>query len=161
MARSLFAPRRLSVAALLTICVALGIGPARALQFWPVPGPVIAEFDPPDPDWLPGHRGVDLAAEPGAAIRSPRPGVVQFVGSVGGVPIVVISHGVVTATYLPATTELGVGDSVVAAVSFAQVAEGDHCAVTCLHWGARANGRYVDPRILLGDYQVVLTPVTD
>lgn len=136
-------------------------GAAHAMQLWPVPGPVIAEFDPPDPDWLPGHRGIDLAVEQGVSIRSPRAGVIQFAGSVGGTPIVVVSHGVVAATYLPATTTLSVGDSVSAAMVFAEVSEGDHCMVACLHWGARANGRYVDPRILLGEYEVVLTPLTD
>lgn len=136
-------------------------GPALAVQIWPVPGPVIAEFDPPDPDWLPGHRGIDLAVGLGDPIRSPRAGVIQFAGSVGGTPIVVVSHGVVAATYLPATTALSVGDSVAAAMVFAEVGDADHCVATCLHWGARANGRYVDPRILLGEYEVVLTPLTD
>lgn len=143
------------------VAAAAGATPATAAALWPVPGPVVAEFDPPDPDWLPGHRGIDLAADVGDPIRTPRHGIVQFAGSVAGTEVVVIGHGAVSATYLPAVTSSQVGDPVAAGTVIAELGTGSHCPQSCLHWGARANGRYVDPRILLGDYEVVLTPVTD
>lgn len=158
-------PTKIRVTTAVTLALALAgagsIGSAQALTVWPVPGSVIAEFDPPDPDWLPGHRGVDLSARLGEPVRSPRAGVVQFAGDVAGTPIVVVAHGVVLATYLPVTTTAQVGQAVAAGDVIAEVASGTHCQVECLHWGARTHDRYVDPRILLGQYRVVLTPPTD
>ncbi len=137
---------------------------ARAAVLWPLPGALIAEFDPPDPDWLPGHRGIDLVAAPGEQIRSPRSGTIEFAGSVGGTPVVVVAHGVLRATYLPATplSPLEAGHAVSAGQAIAEVADdGTHCPRACLHWGARAHERYVDPRLLLGHASVVLTPLAD
>lgn len=155
---------RLLVTAVTVASLALSpvpAGPAAAATLWPVPGAVIEEFDPPYPDWLPGHRGIDLAATIDEPIRTPRAGVVQFVGSVAGTDIVVIGHGTLSATYLPAVTDLPEGAPVSAGQVIARMAAGTHCSRPCLHWGARANGRYVDPRLLLGTYEVVLTPVMD
>src|SRR5690606_7535553 len=36
----------------------------------PVDGPVVRRFAPPPEPWLPGHRGVDLAAAPGAVVHA-------------------------------------------------------------------------------------------
>ena len=155
-------PARL-VAVLLVAALAPGTVTLRAngQTLWPVPGPIIAEFDPPYPDWLPGHRGIDIATAPGQPVRTPREGVIQFAGVVAGTPVVVIGHGVLAATYLPATTALAPGVPVVAGQVFGEVGSSDHCLRTCLHWGARAHGRYVDPRLLLGRYRVVLTSLVD
>lgn len=135
---------------------------AQADPFWPVPGPVVSDFDAPDPDWLPGHRGIDVQAPPGTAIRSPRPGTVTFAGTVGGVAVVVVSHGVLRSTFQPARATSAVGSRVAAGDVVAEVVSaGSHCAITCLHWGARVNEQYVDPRLLLGSITVVLRPVPD
>src|SRR5690606_40755166 len=53
---------------------------------------VIAPFDPPEHDWLPGHRGVDLDAAAGEPVRSPAPGVVTFAGPVAGRDVLVVTH---------------------------------------------------------------------
>ena len=68
----------------------------------PVPGDVIRPYDPPDKPWLPGHRGVDLAAGPGSVVASSADGVVHFAGSVAGTPTVSVMHadGIRT-TYQP------------------------------------------------------------
>lgn len=128
---------------------------------WPVPGAIVSEFDPPYPDWLPGHRGLDLAAPVGQVIRSPRRGVVTFSGPVAGTDVIVIRYGVVQATFLPAVSDLSEGDSVGVGDEVGLVTVGAHCPESCLHWGARANGRYVDPRVLLGGFHVILTPLAD
>jgi len=48
--------------------------PHRAGYGWPIDGPVVVRrFDPPPAPWLAGHRGVDLGAAPGGAVRSSRP----------------------------------------------------------------------------------------
>ena len=47
----------------------------------PIPSPeVVRGFDPPEQRWLPGHRGVDLTATPGAAVRAAGDGRVRFAG---------------------------------------------------------------------------------
>ena len=133
-------------------------GDARPDTVWPAPGPS-ARFEPPAPDWLPGHRGLDLAAPAGSEVRSPRDGVVAFTGKVGGVPVVVILHGTARATYQPVTSLAEVGWPVAAGDLIGTVAPaGGHCAGGCLHWGLRIGERYADPRLLLGSVHVVLAP---
>ena len=45
---------------------------------------MVRPFDPPPQPWLAGHRGVDLAGEPGAAVVSAAAGTVIFAGVVAG-----------------------------------------------------------------------------
>jgi murein DD-endopeptidase MepM/ murein hydrolase activator NlpD len=116
---------------------------------------VVRHFDAPDPDWLPGHRGVDLAAIAGAPIRSPALGVVSFAGVVVDRPVVTIDHGRIQTTYEPAEALVPVGRLVVAGEPFAQVDSGGHCE-GCLHWGARISARYVNPLWLVQGYTPVL-----
>lgn len=130
-----------------------------AAELWPVPGGIVRDFDPPDPDWLPGHRGIDLAAAPGGRLVTPRAGVVQFTGSVAGTPVVTVAHGALRATYQPAVGTADIGSSVPAGGTLGSVAAGGHCSDRCLHWGAILNGRYVDPRLLLGHTHVELRPL--
>ena len=117
---------------------------------WPVPAPLSKELELPAAPWLAGHRGLDLAAGPGTAVRSPRAGTVVFAGDVAGKPVVVISHGWVRATYEPVSGVLPVGAQVTSGTVIGYVATGEsHCAGQCLHWGLRAGERYLDPRLLL------------
>jgi murein DD-endopeptidase MepM/ murein hydrolase activator NlpD len=147
---------------MLVTALLLRSGPTEALAgdvLWPVTGPVVAEFDPPDPDWMPGHRGVDLTASPGSEVRSPRAGTVAFVGRVGGVPVVVVTHGSARATYQPVVASVQQGWPVAVGDLIGTIApSGGHCAGRCLHWGLRIGERYADPRLLLGRVHVVLTP---
>lgn len=156
---------RKALIALALAVAAAGIpgGAAGAAVLWPVPGTVIADFDPPEPNWLPGHRGIDLAVEPGDVVVSPRAGVVVFAGQVAGTPVVVVSHGIVRSTYQPVAGSRPVGSVVSAGQPIGRMTDGaSHCAPSCLHWGARVADRYVDPRILLGAHHVVvLLPSAD
>jgi len=70
-------------------------GPARAagMWTWPVVGPVIRAFDPPDTPFSSGHRGTDIAAPVGTPVRAAAGGVVTFAGPVGGRLFVTIDHG--------------------------------------------------------------------
>jgi murein DD-endopeptidase MepM/ murein hydrolase activator NlpD len=70
-------------------------GPARAAGdwSWPVIGPLIRGFDPPDSPFGSGHRGIDIAAAVGSPVRAPAAGKVTFAGPVGGRLFMTIDHG--------------------------------------------------------------------
>lgn len=132
---------------------------------------VLAPFDPPAQDWLPGHRGVDLAASPGEVVLSPSAGVVTFAGPVAGRDVLVVLHDDGLRTSLePVTatvargTRVGAG-SPVGTVELAHGGatasrHGGHCADTCVHWGVRRGETYLDPLGLLGDRPpIVLLPL--
>jgi hypothetical protein len=72
--------------ALLPVLIAFQAGAPPALAWtWPADGPVLRAFSFGDDPFAAGqHRGVDVAGETGAPVRSPRAGVVSFAGSVPG-----------------------------------------------------------------------------
>ncbi|WP_374250464.1 murein hydrolase activator EnvC [Micromonospora sp. R77] len=129
---------------------------------WPVPGPPVRWFDPPPQPWLPGHRGVDLAAPAGAQVRSAGPGVVLFAGLVAGRPVVTVGHadGLRT-TYEPVRPTVLPGARVVAGTPLGVLLAGHAgCpAAACLHWGLRRDRDYLDPLTLLGLGPVRLLPL--
>ncbi len=126
---------------------------------YPVAGEVIRDFDPPKLDWLPGHRGIDLAAVAGLPVRAPAAGVIGFVGDVADTPVVTLHHGNSRSTFQPVDSELRVGESVDAGDRIGVVAaRGGHCAARCLHWGLRIQDHYLDPRLLVETVRVRLVP---
>ncbi|NUP29051.1 MAG: M23 family metallopeptidase [Nocardia sp.] len=137
---------------------------------WPLrPRPVVVRpFDPPEQDWLPGHRGVDLAGVPGQAVYAAGAGTVVFAGKVAGKAVVAILHpGGLRTTYEPVDSEVQVGRRVTRGVRIGELAAGHPgCAASaCLHWGLRrentahASREYLDPLGLLGRTQIRLKPV--
>ncbi|ACZ30210.1 Peptidase M23 [Xylanimonas cellulosilytica DSM 15894] len=152
------------------------VAPPNATRYVPpVPGQVARGFDPPEHEWQAGHRGVDLWSARGDAVVSPGTGVVTFAGSVGGKPVVVVTHpdGLrsslepVDAT-VPRGTAVRAGDPVgVLAAAPGGASNPDHCAAlapavdgaACAHWGVRRGGTYLDPLTLLGTAPpIVLLP---
>jgi murein DD-endopeptidase MepM/ murein hydrolase activator NlpD len=131
---------------------------------WPVDGlpRVVRRFDPPANPYGPGHRGVDLAAEPGAVVRSAGAGVVWFAGQVGGVGVVSVKHadGRRT-TYEPLHPMVRAGSVVTAGTMLGTLGLGHPgCpAVTCLHWGLIEGDAYRDPLLLLMPARVRLYPL--
>ncbi|MFF0230525.1 murein hydrolase activator EnvC family protein [Micromonospora sp. NPDC005254] len=139
--------------------------PAPAERFrWPVDGPPrpVRRFDPPPRPWLPGHRGVDLAAPAGAVVRSAGPGTVLFAGLVAGRPLVTVGHadGLRT-THEPVQPVVRPGQPVIAGTPLGELLPGHPgCpAEACLHWGLRRGEEYLDPLALLGLGPVRLLPV--
>ncbi|GAA2623067.1 M23 family metallopeptidase [Paractinoplanes durhamensis] len=140
--------------------------PAAALPApfaWPVtPAQVTRRFDLPPQRWLPGHRGVDLGAPPGAVVRSAGAGRVSFVGVVAGVGVVSVSHaGGLRTTYQPVAASVAVGDQVATGDQLGLL-DGGHpgCSETaCLHWGLLRGRVYLDPLALLGLGRVRLLPL--
>jgi murein DD-endopeptidase MepM/ murein hydrolase activator NlpD len=151
------------VAALLVLCSTPAT--ARTGVFgWPLaPRPhVVTAFDPPDQRWLPGHRGVDLAAEPNAVVLAAGDGVVVYAGTVAGKPVVSIDHpGGLRTTYEPVEAGVAAGDRVRRGQPIGTVATGHPgCPeAACLHWGARRDRDYLDPTALVSGRAVRLEPV--
>lgn len=132
----------------------------------PVPGEVVRPYDPPEKPWLPGHRGVDLAAAPGAAVASSADGVVHFAGAVAGTPTVSVMHpdGIRT-TYQPVVAHVSRGESVRRGQSLGILGEwggggaGPHpLPHPGLHWGAVRGRDYLNPLDLLSRRPIVLKP---
>ncbi|MEW2374636.1 M23 family metallopeptidase [Micromonospora sp. NPDC047812] len=142
-----------------------GAAPSRAARFrWPldgVPRPV-RRFDPPPRPWLPGHRGVDLAAAPGTTVRAAGAGTVLFAGLVAGRPVVTVGHadGLRT-THEPVSPAVRPGDRLTAGAPLGALLAGHPgCPVpACLHWGLRRGADYLDPLALLGLGPVRLLPL--
>jgi len=121
---------------------------------WPLAGePKITEpFDKPAENWLPGHRGVDLAASEGDKVFAPQRGQVTFASTVVDRPVMVIDHGNGFKTSLePVQAIAKAGDWVDAGAQVGTVSTGAHCSARCIHWGVRLNGEYIDPVLLIRD----------
>ncbi len=137
--------------------------PSRADHRWPVTPPrVVRRFDPPPQPWLSGHRGVDLAARPGAVVTAAAAGVVLHAGLLAGRGVVTVGHaGGLRTTYEPLTVSVSVGDTVPAGAALGTLDAGHRgCPEpACLHWGLRRGERYLDPLALLGLGRVRLLPL--
>lgn len=129
----------------------------------PLEGPVTRGFEPPSDRYATGHRGVDLAGEPGEIVRSAGPGTVVFAGMVGGRPVVSVEHpGGLRTTYEPVTPTVTRGEAVSPGTQLGSLLPGHpQCpAAACLHWGLRSgDGVYLDPLSLLHRAQVRLLPL--
>jgi murein DD-endopeptidase MepM/ murein hydrolase activator NlpD len=130
----------------------------------PLAGSIVVTrpFEPPPRPWLPGHRGVDLAASPGAAVLAAGAGVIAFAGTVAGVGVVSIDHaGGLRTTYEPVTPLVPAGTRVDAGRSIGVLLPGhEGCPVAaCLHWGLRRGADYLDPLLLLRAVRMRLYPL--
>lgn len=151
----------------LTIVASLGLAvtPAAPSAGWhwplrPAPDRVVRDFDPPAQPWLPGNRGVDLAGEPGEAVRAAGAGVVTFAGVIAHVGVVSVTTGALRTTYEPLHVLVHRGQSVATgAVLGTLTLAGSHCLpAACLHWGLLRGVAYLDPLALLGLEVVRLLP---
>lgn len=135
-------------------------GPGRAAAVvmssgtwsWPVHGPLIRGFDPPESPYGSGHRGIDIAVPIGTVVRAPEAVTVAFAGKVGGHLFVTLDHGgELTSTYSWLTsTMVRKGDAVARGQAFASSGPGHPGAIVAhLHLGVRLGGAYVDPLLYL------------
>lgn len=162
-------PRRLFIVGVLSMLVFFSVGSVGTSQAWAYVDPttgqasasnVTRRADIPEKNWLPGHRGVDLAARTGQEILSAEAGVVAFTGVVAGVPVVSVDHadGIRT-TYQPVHATVRIGDEVKEGQPIGRLASpsADHAG---LHWGARTGkDTYINPLSLLDAPQIRLKPV--
>ncbi|MCP2299535.1 Peptidase family M23 [Nocardia amikacinitolerans] len=161
----------MALAVLLAACEAATATAAPGGEFgWPLrPRPTVERrFDRPAQDWLPGHRGVDLAGTPGQTVVAAGAGIVVFAGEVAGKPVVSLDHpGGLRTTYEPVRARVSVGARVSCGTPIGTLEEGhaDCAAPACLHWGLRREaGRrvrpeYLDPLGLLHFAPLRLEPV--
>lgn len=123
-------------------------------QEWipPVDGRVVAPFREPVSRYGAGHRGVDFAAAPGAAVRAANDGRVSFAGDVAGSVHVVVAHdgGIRTSYSFLSRVDVGVGQQVrKGQIVGAAGGTGEGHGPGVLHFGVRIGERYVDPMLLL------------
>ena len=135
---------------------------------WPLrPAPrVVRVFDAPSPNWQAGHRGVDLAANPGQPVYAAADATVIFAGLLAGRPVVSLAHpGGLHTSYEPVRAEVRAGQAVASGAVLGELLAGHAgCpAVACLHWGAMwgpASGAdYLDPLGLLASTPIRLKPL--
>lgn len=160
---------------------ASGVPPANrtGAWTWPLsPQPELRKaFDPPERDWLPGHRGVDLAAASGQTVLSPAGGTVNFSGWLVDRYVLTIEHGWLRSSFEPVFSELRAGEPVQQGQIIGTVQterpvrvepqpgreppaadettnQSGHCSAKgtdCLHWGVRRGKTYLDPLVFIGD----------
>jgi murein DD-endopeptidase MepM/ murein hydrolase activator NlpD len=124
---------------------------------WPVTGPILRGFDPPDSPYGSGHRGIDIAASAGTVVLAPAEGVVSFAGPVGGRLFLTIDHGAGLESTYSWLDELLVhrGDPVARGMPIALSGWGHTGSlVPHLHMGAKLDDVYVDPLGYLGPLSV-------
>lgn len=160
----------LSLALLCVALITAAVVPAGAAEE-PVPGSKVPEvgrawpvgvrpavvrgWEPPATEYGRGHRGVDLAAPPGAVVRAAAAGRVSFAGRVAGRGVVAVEltgtgDPPLRTTYEPvrATVKKGAAVSAGAALGVLEP-PGSHCPGSCLHWGLLRADTYLDPLSLL------------
>ena len=126
--------------------------PPAGTYAWPVEGPVIRAFDPPEQPYGTGHRGIDIGADPGTPVRAAEDGVVAFAGPIGGSLFVSIDHadGIRTTYSWLSTVAVSRGQEVLRGAILGTTG-GGHPGVEPphLHFGARIGDTYIDPMTLL------------
>lgn len=119
---------------------------------WPVRGPVLRPYDPPESPYAPGHRGIDIGAASGTPVHAAGAGEVAFAGWVGSGLFVSIDHpdGVRTTYSWLSSVAVRRGEHVEREALIGASGTG-HPGVSPshLHFGARIGGAYIDPLLLL------------
>lgn len=132
--------------------------PAYGSYGWPVSGPVIRPFEPPESPFGSGHRGIDIAVSQGTQVRAAQDGEVAFAGIVAGARYVSIDHADGVRTTYSWLGEVGVrlGSTVTRGQVIGGTGSG-HPGIEPphLHFGARFAGSYIDPMLLLERMSVV------
>jgi murein DD-endopeptidase MepM/ murein hydrolase activator NlpD len=130
---------------------------------WPLlPTPRVSRpFQPPEQPYGPGHRGADLAGQPGQPVLAAGDGVVVFAGRLADRGVVSVVHaGGLRTTYEPVLATVRPGAVVRRGQVLGTLNRGHlGCPVAaCLHWGLLRERRYRDPIQLVAPTPVRLLP---
>lgn len=128
-----------------TSAAAADAGAGTFVYEHPVDAEIVDAFRPPLSRFGPGNRGVDYETVPGDPITASAPGIVRFVGQVGGVLHITIEH--------PdgrLSSYSGVGEVLVRLNHEVGGGELIGRTSTRLHFGLREGGHYIDPQALIG-----------
>jgi murein DD-endopeptidase MepM/ murein hydrolase activator NlpD len=119
---------------------------------WPTPSHhVVVPYSAPATRYGPGHRGIDISAPIGVVVTAPDAGIVAFAGRVAGRSVLTIDHGAgLVSTLEPVVSGLTTGATVRAGDEVGVVGVGGPAADGTLHLGARRDGEYMNPLLLLG-----------
>jgi len=153
---------RRTLLAAIVLSAAAALYPATAAAsgtwVWPVTGPVIRGFDPPDDPYGAGHRGIDIAAPVGTPVLAAQAGTVTFAGKVGGQLFVTVDHGggLVSSYSWVSALRVRKNDVVARGQTIALSGTGHPSSgeLPHLHVGVRLNGQYVDPLAYLSPLSV-------
>jgi murein DD-endopeptidase MepM/ murein hydrolase activator NlpD len=153
---------RRTLLAVIVLSAAAALHPAPAVAagtwVWPVTGPVIRGFDPPDDPYGAGHRGIDIAAPVGTPVLAAEAGIVTFAGKVGGQLFVTVDHGggLVSSYSWVSALRVRKNDVVARGQAIALSGTGHPSSgePPHLHVGVRLNGQYVDPLAYLSPLSV-------
>lgn len=103
-----------------------------------------------------GHRGVDFTVQEGTPVRASGAGVVSFAGNTPEGPYVTITHdGGIKTTYSLGEIAVIVSQQVGQGTTIGTSGRGHGGSDPVLHFGALINGNYVDPLLLLGNFEDV------
>lgn len=130
---------------------------------WPIDPPhrILSGFQAPQTRYSAGHRGIDIAASAGAAVRAPSDAEVYFSGTVVDRPVLTLETDAgVLVSMEPVAGSIALHTRVRAGDVVGTVGSGGHCDRGCVHLGVRVAGAYVSPLLFLGGAQrAVLLPL--
>ncbi len=118
----------------------------------PVDAEVTRKFEAPSHKFGPGHRGIDYGVPAGTTVRASGEGTVTFAGQVAddGLFVTIEHLGGISTTYsYLSQLDVSKGDRVSQGQTIALSGEGHAGGPAALHFGAKRNGDYVDPEMLL------------
>lgn len=133
----------------------------------PVTAEVTRKFQAPSDKYGPGHRGIDYKLPSGTTVRASGGGTVTFAGQVAddGLFVTIEHQGGISTTYsYLSRIDVSKGGRVTQGQAIALSGEGHAGGPAGLHFGAKKNGDYIDPEVLLKNLDditdiLALTPV--
>jgi murein DD-endopeptidase MepM/ murein hydrolase activator NlpD len=117
---------------------------------------VMRVFSLPNGQYQPGHRGVDIRAEPGDLVFSPVSASVHFVGHIVDRDVLTLAiEPNLLLSFEPVTSSLIIGERVQVGQLIGEVSTSGHCTPSCMHLGVRDVGRPVSgaPHHADGNYR--------
>lgn len=142
------------VSLVLLLFVGPSAGAARAAGkpfVAPVNAEVTRKFEAPSHKFGPGHRGIDYGVPSGTTVMASGVGTVKFAGQVADGLFITVQHvgGIETTYSFLSRIDVSKGDRVTQGQAIGLSGEGHPGGPAGLHFGAKKNGDYIDPEVLL------------